>query len=110
MNYTWQIFNLGLKDQMNSEGQLLEDAVVSVQWKKIATADDGAVATYVGQTDLSASDVAISDFTPLSSVTKEQVVGWVENAIPSGEMAAIDQILENKINKSRIRTHTPNWK
>lgn len=109
MNYTWHIYKLGLKDQINNDGQLLEDAIVSVKWKKIATDTDGTRSSYVSETELSAAAVSVSDFVSLSSVTKEMVVGWIQSAINPTDMAKIDSILASKIERARVRVYNPGW-
>lgn len=109
MNYTWQIVNLGLKDQINQEGVLLEDAIVYVRWKKIAEDADGTRATYLGQTELSAANVSSASFINLNVIAKEDVIDWIENSLSQREKTNIEKILLNKIEKSKLRKYTPTW-
>jgi len=109
VNYTWHILNLGLRDQMNQEGALLEDAIVFVHWKKVAEDADGICASYVGKTDLQADQISSDSFIDLSAVTKEVVVSWVENNIAGSKADSINDILASKIEKSKIKSYKPNW-
>lgn len=109
MNYTWQILNLGLKDQINQEGKLLEDAIVYIRWKKIAEDADGTKVSYVGQTELSAANVSSASFINLNTVSKEDVVSWIEASLIKREKANIEKILLKKIEKSKLKTYTPSW-
>lgn len=109
MNYTWQILNLGLKDQINQEGELLEDAIVYIRWKKIAEDADGTKVSYVSQTELSAAGVSSASFINLSLVSKEDVIDWIENSLTKKEKSNIEKILIKKIEKSKLRKYTPSW-
>lgn len=109
MNYTWQILKLGLIDQINQEGELLQDAIVHVHWKKIAQDADGNKSSYVGKTELSAANVSSASFINLSLVAKEDVIEWVENTLSETEKTNINNILAKKIERNKIRTFTPSW-
>lgn len=109
MNYTWYILNLGLKDQMNQEGVVLEDAIVYVHWKKVAEDSDGNFASYVGKTELLAEEISSDSFINLNAVTKENVVSWIENSMSVNKVNSIDNILAKKIEKSKIKSYRPNW-
>ena len=109
MNYTWRITKLGLRDELNGDNVLLENAIVRVQWKRIAEDTDGTTATYLGHTDLVASNISESDFTSLNDVTKAQVIAWVEASLTAGQVSRIHKQLESKIERNRLRTITPSW-
>lgn len=109
MNYTWQILSLGLKDQINQEGNLLEDAIVYVHWKKIGEDSDGNKASYLGKTELSAVNVSSESFINLNTVSKEDVISWIENSLSPSQKNNIEKILLSKIEKSKLKKYTPSW-
>lgn len=109
MKYIWQIVRLGLQDELNQEGALLENSIVRVKWKKIAEDTDGVRASYVGETKLSAANVAQSDFIAVNEVAQADVVKWVQDSINTKEMARIDKLLSDKIERNRVREIKPNW-
>ena len=109
MNYTWRITKLGLLDQLNHEGVLHENAVVSVQWKRIAVDTDGTKASYVGNSEFSAKTVSEEDFVSVNQLTSEQVIGWVKNSISPKELERIDAQINRKIERNRARKIAPNW-
>ena len=109
MNYTWRITKLGLRDELNGDDALLENAIVRVQWKRIAEDTDGTTATYLGHTDLDASTISAANFTALNDVTKDQVITWVEASLNAGQMQRIHKQLDTKIERNRIRTIKPSW-
>lgn len=109
MNYNWRITKLGLNDQLNQDGVLLENAIVQVQWKLVAEDVDGIKASYLGNTKLNAANIAAADFVALNDVTPTQVIGWVQNSIASTEMDRINKQLDEKIERNRVREIKPNW-
>ena len=48
MNYSWKIARLGLDDELNNDGVLLENSIVQIHYKRIAADDDGTTSSYVG--------------------------------------------------------------
>lgn len=109
MNYTWRIIKLGLNDQLNQDGVLLENAVVQVQWKLIAEDTDGVKASYLGNTTLNVSDIPKDQFVPLNDVTSAQVIVWVQAALAGAEQDRINKQLDAKIERKRLREIRPNW-
>ena len=88
--YLWQI------DQMNcvpSEDGLT-DVVATIHWRCNASQDEYTASVYgtVGVT-LDQSKA----FTPYSSLTKDQVVGWVQESMGIDGVTALQQNLDNQI-------------
>lgn len=109
MNYNWRIIKLGLNDQLNQDGVLLENAIVQVQWKLIAEDTDGTKASYLGNTKLDAANIPAEEFVALNDVTSEQVIGWVQSGIHPNELERINKQLDAKIERNRVRKIKPNW-
>ena len=109
MNYTWRILELGLQDELNQEGTLLENSVVNVKWRRHATDTDGVTASYVGNTKFSAAQTAAADFIALNDLTNTQVIGWLEDSIEDEELTRINEQLTTKINRNRMRQIKPGW-
>ncbi len=109
MNYTWHIAKLGLNDELNHEGQLLENAIVTVQWKRVAEDTDGTKSSYVGKTNLSVTDMNAADFVALNDVTNEMVVGWVTDNLTDAQLNQINAQLDEKVERNRVRKVRPSW-
>lgn len=109
MNYQWRVVRLGLQDELNNDGVLLQNSIVDVRWKKIATDTDGTSASYLGQTTLTAKDVPAANFINFGEVTEAVVLEWVQNSLDSADINRIDKALQKKIEKNRIKTQKPNW-
>lgn len=109
MNYKWEILNLSTKNQTNSDGVLLENAVVQVQWKKIGTDADGNEATYLGQSAFTADNVPVGTFVPFEALTKELVVGWIESDLGELQLELIENTIQKRINKNTMVKRSPPW-
>jgi hypothetical protein len=109
VNYNWRVIKLGLNDQLNQDEVLLENAVVKVQWKLIAEDTDGVKATYLGTTNLDASSVSANQFVALNDVTSAQVISWVQAALAGAEQDRINNQLDAKLERKRLREIRPNW-
>lgn len=98
MTYTWEILKFATRSQTNSDGIVLEDSVVSVQWRRTGYDTEGNSATVVGYTTLTAESVDQESFVPFSSLTEELVVNWIESAISTEQMNSYNQKIQDKIN------------
>jgi len=109
VNYTWRILKLDLQDELNHEGNLLSNSIVNIKWKRVATDTDGRVASYLGNTKLSAANIAAADFVALNDVTNEMALQWVTDRISERELERINSQLENKIERNRASKVKPSW-
>lgn len=109
MNYSWRITKLGLSDELNVDDVLLENAIVRVQWKRIAEDTDGTIASYLGNTYLDVTSDSADDFIALNDVNKTICVGWIEEDLGDAGIALVNSRLDAKIEKIRKNTISPSW-
>jgi hypothetical protein len=102
MTYTWKIVEVGTKNAVNNENEVLEDAIVEVTWKKIGTNISGDSAVYVGTTALDPASTSAASFITYEDVTSSNIVDWLEATITDGEMERINNAIANKIAKLGI--------
>jgi len=100
--YAWKVVEIGTKDTVNNDNDVLTDAIVSVTWKKTGTDISGNVATYVGTTNLDPSGTAAADFIATDDVTSSNIIDWLEAVISDEQMAKIDAAIARKIEKNQI--------
>lgn len=83
ITYTWEITGMKVRDEVNSEGVTLTNAVVQTYWKKIGTdsANTEHVGTFSGATPFTASDVPEGEFIEFESLTEETVLGWIQDVV-----------------------------
>ncbi|MGY8865092.1 MAG: DUF7936 family protein [Methylophagaceae bacterium] len=109
MTYTWQIVKFDTKDQINSEGVTLSDAVVTVKWRRVGTDSDNNSAAVVGYTTLSAAPDDVLDFDAFATLTKETVVGWLETTMSANLIASYDATIVDKLSNKNSTEKARPW-
>lgn len=97
------------KDQTNSDGVVLQNAVVKVVWRRIGTDTGGVTHNFVGTTFFTAENTAEADFVGFFDLTETTVVGWLTDFLGAGEIAKIDDIIDRRIEKKNTIVRTPPW-
>ena len=89
---TWGIVQLDAYPEKDG----LTDVVFTVHWN--LTGDDGE-----GHTGYAYGSVGVTldegDYTPYAELTKEQVVGWVQDALGEEQVASLEAGIANQIEK-----------
>jgi hypothetical protein len=78
------------------ERHLADGAVYTAHWT-VNLEDQGETAGAYGSVGFTDPDP--SNFTPYEQLTKEQVVGWVKNALGEEQVASMEEALANQIQK-----------
>lgn len=76
--YTWKVTGLKVKNQINSDGDILQDAVVQTYWEKRGQDEHGREGSFSGATPFSAEDVPAGQFTRFENLTEETILGWIK--------------------------------
>jgi hypothetical protein len=76
------------------ERHLADGAVYTAHWT-VNLEDQGESAGAYGSVGFSDPDP--SSFTPYDELTKEQVVGWVKNALGEEQVTSVEESLANQI-------------
>ena len=102
--YEWSVTNLKVKDQVNSEGATLTNAVVQTYWKVIGTDENGNTAEFSGATPFTAENVPAGTFTAFADLTEANVLAWIQNVVNSdaGYKAHIDERIQFEIDKDAV--------
>lgn len=111
LTYTWKMKEIKVVDQTNSEGKVLKDAVVQTLWQKIGKDDEGNEGIFMGATPLTAVNVPEADFKELSTLTEEQVLGWVKAVVEpdSTYVAHINEVIAEAIENNKVKTAPLPW-
>ena len=101
-SYTHEITSLKVKDEVNSDGVTLQNAVCQTYWKRTGTDADGNSGTFAGATPFSAASVGEDDFTDFADLTEAQVIGWITNVIDNDATykAHIDEQIQKQIDEA----------
>lgn len=81
LTYRWEVTGLQVRNQTNSEGAELADAVVQTYWMQYGTDDDGNEGQFSGATPFTAVDVPAGEFTAFADLTEATVLGWIQNHV-----------------------------
>jgi len=99
LTYTYAVRNLKVKDEVNSEGVTLTNAVVQTYWDITGTDENGNSAKWTGATPFTAANVPAGSFTAFETLEEATVIGWIQNVINNDPTykAHIDEVLLNSI-------------
>ena len=97
VTYTWEVTGIKTRTQTSADNQTLEGAIVQTYWKKIGTDENGNTGTFSGATPFTAENLNLADFTALSSVTEEQVLGWIKDRVVDDYENHVNQQIQKQI-------------
>lgn len=96
-------------NQVNTDGEALNDAVVRVDWKKTCINEDGVEASYLGKSELSAETVSSADFIDFETLTEDRVKGWVIDSLDDRTLESIDKTIQRSFTKRGIQKRELPW-
>jgi hypothetical protein len=97
VTYTWNVVQMDAYPQYHDE----TNVVFQVHWNLTAT--DGEYTGYVyGAVRVMIEEGAV--FTPYENLTKEQVIGWVKNALGEEQVTSYEKNVEKQIESARNPT------
>lgn len=97
VTYTWEVTGIKTRTQTSADNETLEGAIVQTYWKKIGTDENGNTGTFSGATPFTAENLNLADFTALSSVTEEQVLGWIKDRVVDDYENHVNQQIQKQI-------------
>jgi hypothetical protein len=111
LTLTYSVTNLKVKDQVNSEGTTLSNAVCQTYWKVVGEDENGNQADWAGATPFTAENVPAASFISFDDLVEEDVLGWIKAVVdgdPTYKAHIIDQ-LQRKIDQDAARDATMPW-
>ena len=111
MTYTWKMKEIKVKDETNSDGKVLKDAVVQTLWTKTGKDADGNEGVFSGATPLTAANVSEGDFKALNTPTEEQVLTWIKALVEPDAtyVAHINERISKDIEDKKITQKAMPW-
>jgi len=109
MTYTWEILSLKTQNTVNSSGESLTDAVLTINWRRHADNGAGNKVSITGQCLLSSESVSLADFIAFESLTEAKVVEWLESKLGAELIADYDSSLEKKLNQDIATDRSVPW-
>lgn len=93
LTLTYNVTGLKVKDEVNKEGETLQNAVCQTYWKVTGTDENGNTAEWSGATPFSAKNVPAANFVSFETLVEEEVIGWIK-AVVDGDPAYKQHIEE----------------
>lgn len=111
LTYTYKVTGLKTRDQVNSDGVTLTDAVVQTYWQMEGTDENGETAIHSGATPFTAENVVAGSFVSFSELTEETVIQWIKDYIASEPSYGvhIESQMRKEIDRRAIKEATLPW-
>jgi len=108
LTHTWSVTSLKVKDEVNSDGETLQNAVVQTYWKVVATDENGNSGEFSGATPFTAKTVPAGSFVAFADLSEETVLGWIKNVVNSDASYKehIDQQIQRRIDAEIVAEKT----
>ena len=109
LTYTWKVTGIKTRDEVNAEGETLQNAVVQTYWQKIGTDAEGNEGTFSGATPFTAKDVPAGEFVPLAELTEETVISWIQAVVVGGYEEHVNGMIQKQIDDKTITDAKLPW-
>lgn len=107
----YKVTNLKVKDEVNSEGVTLSNAVCQTYWKVTGTDANGVTGEFSGATPFSAATVPSAKFKDFADLQEEDVISWIKAVVDgdAGYKAHIEAQIQRQIDATTVREEKMPW-
>lgn len=111
LTLTYSVTSLKVKDEVNSEGVTLTNAVCQTYWKAVGTDSNGATGEFSGATPFSAANVPAGSFKDFADLQEEDVISWIKAVVDADPAykAHIEGRIQAQITAETIRETAMPW-
>jgi hypothetical protein len=111
LTLSYSVTNLKVKDEVNSEGVTLQNAVCQTYWKCVGEDESGNTGEFVGATPFSAATVPSANFVDFADLQESDVIGWISAVVEAdaGYKAHIEAQIQRQIDQESQRDATMPW-
>ncbi len=111
LTLTYSVTSLKVKDEVNSEGVTLTNAVCQTYWKVVGTDADGATGEFSGATPFTAANVPAGQFKDFADLQEEDVISWITGVVDgdAGYKAHIVGRIQAQIDAEKVRETAMPW-
>ena len=109
LTLSWEVTGVKTKNETNTDGDTLNDAVVQTYWQVTGTDADGNEGTFSGATPFSAANVPAGSFVAFADLTEATVLGWIQNVVVGGYMDHIQEQIQKQIDSATIQEPALPW-
>jgi hypothetical protein len=109
LTLSWEVTGVKTKNETNTDGDTLNDAVVQTYWKCTGTDDDGNEGSFSGATPFSAANVPTGSFVAFADLTEATVLGWIQAVVVGGYMDHVQAQIQKQIDEATIQEPALPW-
>lgn len=112
LTLTYSVTSLKVKDEVNSEGVTLQNAVCQTYWKVVGVDSvTGATGEFSGATPFTAASVALDDFKDFANLQEEDVLSWIKAVVEGdpGYKSHVVARVQAQIDAEKIRETSMPW-
>lgn len=108
INYTWKVNSIKVRDEVNSSGETLQNAVCQTYWMKKGVDANGNEGIFNGATPFTAVNVPAELFVPFDQLTEEVVLSWIRAVVVGPyEQHVNDMITKQISDKTAVESALP---
>lgn len=109
LTLSWEVTGVKTKNETNTDGDTLTDAVVQTFWKCTGVDADGNEGSFAGATPFSAANVPAGSFVPFADLTEATVLGWIQNVVVGGYLEHVKGQIQKQIDNATIQEPALPW-
>lgn len=109
--YTYSVTSLKVKDEVNADGETLQNSVCQTYWKLVGVDENGNEGSFSGATPFTAASVSLANFVNFSDLTEAQVTGWIEDVVNGDAQYKlhIDGVIQAMIDANTVTESDLPW-
>jgi len=109
LTLSWEVTGVKTKNETNTDGDTLADAVVQTYWKCTGTDSDGNEGSFSGATPFTAANVPAGSFVAFADLTEATVLGWIQAVVVDGYMDHVQEQIQKQIDSATIQEPALPW-
>lgn len=111
LTLSYSVTNLKVKDQVNTEGATLQNAVCQTYWKCTGEDENGNTGEFVGATPFTAETVPAANFIDFASLQESDVIAWISAVVEADPAYKehIESVIMRQIDQEEQRDATMPW-
>ena len=109
LTLSWEVTGVKTKNETNTDGETLNDAVVQTYWKCTGTDADGNEGTFSGATPFTAANVPEGSFVAFADLTEATVLGWIQAVVVGGYMDHVQEQIQKQIDDATVQEPALPW-
>ena len=109
LTLSWEVTGVKTKNETNTEGATLNDAVVQTYWKCTGVDADGNEGMFSGATPFTAANVPAGSFVAFADLTEATVLGWIQAVVVGGYMDHVQAQIQKQIDEATIQEPALPW-